>query len=334
MSATKKPRHGADIDFSDLGQQKPAEQGAAPVPHRPKTAPALNTLAFFENNALQGRVSELEAEVQRLAAERGAMRLDPATIRPSRWANRHEASFAGKDFEALKAEIESAGGNVQPIMVRPAAGEGGTEYEVVFGHRRHRACAELGLPVAAVVNEVGDAELFALMDRENRLRKDLSPWEQGAMYLRALDAGLFPSVRRLAAAVGADSTNVSRALQLARLPAEVVAAFPSPMALQYRWSKPLAEALERDPEAMLEKARELAGKGRPAAEVMKALAEPPAEKGAVPYCTPVRHIEAGPGRSATIRLDAKGRLTVEASAGAFPEDRLQELEETLRRLLG
>ena len=40
-------------------------------------------------------------------------------IFPSRWANRHESSFATADFIRFKADIEHAGGNVQPIVVRP-----------------------------------------------------------------------------------------------------------------------------------------------------------------------------------------------------------------------
>jgi hypothetical protein len=49
------------------------------------------------------------------------LKLDPRSIRPSTWANRHEASFESAEFEELKAEIADAGGNVQPIKVRPLA---------------------------------------------------------------------------------------------------------------------------------------------------------------------------------------------------------------------
>ena len=64
------------------------------------------------------------------------------------------------------------------------------------------------------------------MERENRERQDLSPWEQGMMYRRALDLGLFTSNRALATALGIDHSNVGKSLALARLPDEVVAAFP------------------------------------------------------------------------------------------------------------
>jgi ParB family chromosome partitioning protein len=93
---------------------------------------------------------------------------------------------------------------LQAIKVRPLKPGGEFKYEVVFGHRRHRACLELGLPVLAVVDNLGGVELFVQMDRENRSRKNLSAWEQGMMYLRALENGLFPSNRQLAEKVGVD----------------------------------------------------------------------------------------------------------------------------------
>jgi hypothetical protein len=63
------------------------------------------------------------------------------------------------------------------------------------------------------------------MERENRGRKNLSAWEQGCMYRKALDEGLYPSLRKLAEAVKVDVSLVSKSLALARLPESVVAAF-------------------------------------------------------------------------------------------------------------
>jgi ParB family chromosome partitioning protein len=204
-----------------------------------------------ENRALRAKVEELEG------AE-AIQKLDAHDVRPSGFANRHEASYSGAEFESLKAEIASAGGNVQPIKVRRAKAPDAARYEIVFGHRRHRACLELGLPVAAVVVDLDDRALFAEMERENRERQNLSAWEQGVMYKRALEGGLFPSLRSLASAVGAQPGNVSTAIQLASLPSEVVAAFDSPLNLQFRWGAALKAALERDADAVLAKARSIA----------------------------------------------------------------------------
>lgn len=149
---------------------------------------------------------------------------------------------------------------MRPYRPRVLDGEGATPsfvYEVVFGHRRHKACLELKLPVLAIVEDLSDENLYIQMDRENRGRVDLSPWEQGAMYVRALDSGLFPSNTKLAAAIGVDLSNVGKSIALARLPDTVVAAFNSPLDLLLRWAPSLKHSHQTDPEGILLRARGL-----------------------------------------------------------------------------
>lgn len=235
---------------------KPAEPTKVADEYKPKTGPgqmlAFNKLISEAND----KVAKLESQLADFKTADIARNLDPRMIRASHWANRNEASFLSKDFEALKAEIESAGGNVQPIKVRPVAGKPG-EYEIVFGHRRHRACLELGIDVLALVEELSDVDLFAQMDRENRQRADLRPYEQGVMYARALDEGLFPSLRKMAEALGVDASNASKAISLARLPQVVLAAFESPLVLQQAWASALTDALQKNPDVVLVRAKDL-----------------------------------------------------------------------------
>lgn len=219
---------------------------------------------------------ERESLVEKSRRFDGALpvrKLDVASVHPSNWASRHEGSFASPAYLALKAEISSCEGNVQPIKVRPmrstAPGQSlsgvlnGTtpvdahaqQYEIVYGYRRHRACLELGLPVLALIEDLSDAHLFAQMNRENRQRHDLSPWEQGMMFSRALESGLFPSMRQLARSVGCTSATVSRAISLTRLPEEIVHLFASPAQLKSRWAKPLHELTRRDSSRVIERVR-------------------------------------------------------------------------------
>lgn len=306
---------------------------------RTKTAPgsmahfmATQSVAVQEAEALRERLREFEgAHPVRL--------LDPKSVRRSRWANRHEAAFADEEFEALKAEIASAGGNVQPISVRrvadagDASGEEAVAYELVFGHRRHRACLELGLPVRAMIVEAGDRELFEAMDRENRARKDLSAWEQGVTYRRALDGGLYPSQRKLAESLGVDVSLVSKSLSLARLPETVVGAFASPLDLQYRWAQPLAEALQRDPDGVIARATRIRGAGLPAARVFATLVgleAPVVLNGSTPGA---RTIAGGRGRRARIDCDARGRVIVRFDAGSLDDARQAKLAKFVQDLL-
>lgn len=202
------------------------------------------------------KVRELESKLKQFEGSTPLQLLDPTKVCRSRWANRHASSFNTPAFQLLKREIESAGGNVQAIGVRPLKGESHA-YELVFGHRRHQACLELGLPVLAMVEELTDADLFVKMDRENRARADLSPFEQGDMYRRALDEGLFPSLRMMASDLGIDPGNASKAMSIARLPSPIQLAFPSPNDIQFRWGQVLQDQLQKDPEGVIKRGEEI-----------------------------------------------------------------------------
>lgn len=304
-----------------------------PDPARPKTAPG-SMLQFMSSQS--AAIKEAEDLKERLKAFDGASPvrlLDPRSIRPSKWANRHDASFESADFAELKAEIESAGGNVQPVRVRPLANalNGSTDtvaYEIVFGHRRHRACLELGIPVRALVEDASDQELFEAMERENRGRKNLSAWEQGCMYRKALDEGLYPSLRKLAESVKVDVSLVSKSVSLARLPEAVVAAFPSPLDIQFRWAQPLAEALQKDPDGVLQRAKRIKEEGRALApvQVFDRLCKPEEGEGTRDRVEVSSHRLLRQGKlAATVQSDSKGRVTVKLEPGAITPERYQQL---------
>jgi ParB family chromosome partitioning protein len=65
------------------------------------------------------------------------------------------------------------------------------------------------------------------------------------MYRKALDEGLYPSLRKLAESVKVDVSLVSKSVSLARLPEAVVAAFPSPLDIQFRWAQPCPRRCRR-----------------------------------------------------------------------------------------
>ncbi|GCL65132.1 ParB/RepB/Spo0J family partition protein [Pseudaquabacterium pictum] len=182
-------------------------------------------------------------------------KIEAKDIVPSLLLNRIESNYQTASFQALKKDILHAGGNVQPIKVRPTAGG---KYEIVFGHRRHRACADLNLPVLAIVENLTDVQLWEQMERENRLRKNLSPFEQGMHYKLALDKTLFESIRRMAEAIGGDPGNIAKMLGLANLPQQVIEAFEKTSDIQVNWATPLKWALERDRDGMITRAENIA----------------------------------------------------------------------------
>ena len=348
------------IDFGSLPVAAAPPSPAAPVMPaagvpRPKTAPGLlmatavdqRSEILRENESLRaqvehlaasaGRVQELQDELKAWEGARATRLIDGRLIARSRWANRDVRHFQSAEFESLKQEIANAGGNVQPVKVRPLAAprDDQTRYELVFGHRRLEACVQLGLPVLAVVENLGDAALFVEMDRENRARKDLSAWEQGVMYRRALDDGLFSSNRKLAEAVGADLSNVGKALSLASLPEALVAAFESPLDLQFRWAKPLKDAWDADPQAMTDRAQELGRREprlKPKEIFDRLVAAEPQGGSTVPPPAPIE-VSIGGRRGGTVALTARGNAVVTVEPGLVPAARLKELAQLIERFL-
>lgn len=153
------------------------------------------------------------------------------------------------------------------------------------------------------------------------------------MYKRALEMGLFASQRQLASAIGAQSGNVSRAIQLASLPQEIIDAFASPLDLQYRSLDTINPALERDARAVLEQARRLAAMEPklPAKEVLDRL------MGIEPATAPVefRNRLMVDGKAVgSWDKDAKGNVTLRLKAGVLGEGKEKRLREFVEKLLG
>lgn len=190
-----------------------------------------------------------------------AMLLDPELVQLSRWANRHEQSYLSDAFLELKRSIQHDGGNQVPILVRPlhssAEPSSSPPYELVYGHRRLRACRELGLPVRAIVEDLADVRLVERMHAENRERESLSAYETGQFYKRLLDEGLYASQRKLADALGVDQSDVSRKVWLASLPADVIQLFQSPIDVSCDDVKRLQPTWNRDPGELHAHARAL-----------------------------------------------------------------------------
>lgn len=311
-------------------EAKTKDRPAAPSPEqRPARTGPGQMLAFRSHmQENEQKVRELESKLKSFEGSTPLLMLDPTSISRSRWANRHPSSFETNTFQLLKREIEAAGGNVQPIGVRPLNG-GAHAYEIVFGHRRHQACLELGIPVLAMVENLTDVDLFIKMDRENRARSDLSPFEQGEMYRRALDEGLFPSLRRMASDLGVDLGNASKAMSIARLPSPVLLAFPSPNDIQFRWGTALQEELQKNPEGVIQRgaaiqAERAAGQGISALETFERLL---AKGHAVKAST--HELVRGTKKVGSLKRSADGSVQLSIKSGVLNEKEFNELQKLI-----
>lgn len=303
------------------------------VPHTAKTGPGAMVAFMSSESAIQRENENLKDELKQWDGSTPTKKLDPKFIVHSHWANRDEDSFHTPTFEQFKSEIASAGGNIQPIKVRPIPNSSPQKYEIVFGHRRHRACLDLGLDVLAFIESLSDVALFEEMDRENRSREDLRPYEQGEMYRRALDEGLYSSLRNLAESIGAHASNVSIAVQIAKLPAKILDAFPSRLDIQYRWGAPLAEMVKINPDAILAAADDITasrGKGTQiaAAEIFSILTRQNVDDNKLGQ----KDVLVDGKIVATIKSTKSGHV-ISIKKGALPVGKLEELEKMISSIL-
>ena len=298
----------------------------------PRTGPGQMLQFRGQMLAVEGEMGKLRERLKEHEGSAPTRKLDPASIVPSRWANRHPDSFNTAEFARLKQDIELAGGNVQPISVRILVEQPG-HYEIVFGHRRHRACSELGIAVLATIDAsaVSDLDLFSAMDRENRERADLSPFEQGKMYRRALDEKLYPSNRRLAESLGVSHTWVANVLLVADLPPPVIECFRSPLEVQHRHAKAINSAFETDRKGILRRAEKL----RPQARKLSPASVVAALLGSLDDVDTKRPklLEVGGKQLGKWFKDGAGRLTIQLDAGVVPDEKLEAVVRSIAQAL-
>lgn len=314
--------------LSELGDL-PAASARAPLRSAeaaPKTAVGRMFHEVAANRDQEAELNRLRARSAEQVGSSPTRRLDPKRIRASQFKNRHDDHFLTAAFDGFKQEVGSSGGNTVPIRVRRLAGEGAHDYEIVYGHRRHRACLELGIDVLAEIVEVDDAGLFEAMTRENVGREDVSPYDWGWHFKRALDAGLYRTATQMAAANNRSEGFVSLALQLAELPQEVVQAFRSPLDLQLKWGAELNRRLRDDRQAMLAAANELAQRQpRPSSsEAYALLTEAPQAR--------VVEIKRNGKLAASIQ-GKDGVVTVRFAKGAVATSKVNQLKKLINEFL-
>ena len=116
------------------------------------------------------------------------------------------------------AESIKAQGIMQPILVRPLAGEGAAgRYEIIAGERRFRAARLAGLDVVPVlVRDVPNEAAAAMALIENIQREDLNPLEE-AQGLQRLVREFGLTHEQAAQAVGRSRSAASNLLRLLNL---------------------------------------------------------------------------------------------------------------------
>ncbi|HEX3943171.1 MAG TPA: ParB/RepB/Spo0J family partition protein [Rhizomicrobium sp.] len=165
-------------------------------------------------SALIGDDTPVAARAEMSKAQRT---LPVAFLKPNRFQPRK--TFAQDDLTDLANSIR-AKGVLQPILVRPIAGEANA-FEIVAGERRWRAAQLAKLhDVPVVVRELSDSESLELAIIENVQRADLNAIEEAAAYHELMDRFAYTQ-EKLAQDVGKSRSHVANTLRLLKLPESV-----------------------------------------------------------------------------------------------------------------
>ena len=129
--------------------------------------------------------------------------------------------------------IRSQGQQEFPAIVRRLPVGDPAEYEVICGARRHFAVSWLNannypqFRYLIEVRDLTDEEAFRLADIENRDREDISDYERARDYAAAVQNYYGGKQKLMAQRLEVSEAWLSRYLQLAKLPGEIVSAYAS-----------------------------------------------------------------------------------------------------------
>jgi ParB family chromosome partitioning protein len=216
----------------------PPSAGGARLP------PRTGLLADRENRLSQLAVGNSVARFQEL--------VDPVRCRIWEGHNRDYAALNEATCADLIESFKAEGRQNFPAIVRRVESDSEHEWEVVCGARRHwtagwmRAHHQPDFKFLVEPRELTDEEAFRLADLENRSRRDLSDYERAHDYARAVERYYGGSQQQMAERLEVSRSWLSRYLELARLPADIVAAFTSPHAIGISHAAILAPLLRTD----------------------------------------------------------------------------------------
>jgi ParB family chromosome partitioning protein len=247
---------------------------------------AGTTLPPATGTRLPPRTGILEARENRLASlaagtsvTRVQELVDPARCRIWEGHNRDYAALNPEACADLIESFKAQGRQEVAAIVRRVTDDPEHAFEVICGARRHWAVSWMrahdypDFRFLVEPREMTDEEAFRIADLENRSRRDLSDYERASDYARAVERYYGGSQQRMAERLEVTKSWLSRYLELARLPAEVIAAFGSPQVIGISHGAVLAPLLRSadQRERVLAEAvvlageqKDLAGHGAPA----------------------------------------------------------------------
>ena len=185
-----------------------------------------------ENNNVSTQGDNLEStqnsvvSTQGDSLSKGITALPLSEIEPWNFADRPDDEYGDDEEWHQFVQSIKVDGVDQPITVRPK--KDGNGYEMICGRRRYTASKECNLEtIPAIIRNLTDREAAAVQDRENDLRKSISPWGRAIHWQRLLDTQVFDSHEQLGASMGIERKNVSKMMSFCRIDGDIADAIKS-----------------------------------------------------------------------------------------------------------
>ena len=139
--------------------------------------------------------------------------IDIKKIKPS--PRNYRRSMDKQALEDLTASVK-AKGILQPVLVRPIKGNG--SFELVAGHRRHKAASMAGLDeIPTIVRTLTDEEALEIQVIENSQREDPNPMDEALGFKELIKIGKH-TAETLATKLDRSPSYVTKRLRLLKLP--------------------------------------------------------------------------------------------------------------------
>jgi ParB family chromosome partitioning protein len=250
----------------------------APVTETPRPAAAGEGVPRVGD-----RLSALARVTSGEYAEKTFRLVDPARCRMWARHNRAYALLSAESCQDLLESLRAQGEQEFPAIVRRVSDDPNYDWEVICGARRHWCVGYLRAvehrPIKFLIDEreLTDEQAFRISDLENRARQDISDYERAVDYREAVQTYYGGVAQRMAERLEVSKTWLSRFLDMAKLPSEVVSAFGDVRALRENHARELKPFLGDSAmrPRVLAAAKALAEEQTGRREAGEALTEPP-----------------------------------------------------------
>lgn len=224
----------------------------APVTETPKTtegAPAVAPAPTRVNDRMSALARVTSGDVK----EKTLRLVDPARCRMWSRHNRRYDLLSPERCADLLESLRAQGGQEFPAIVRRVEDDPAFDFEVICGARRHWSVSYLRrvehreIKFLIEERELTDEAAFRLADVENRSRRDICDYERALDYREAVESYYGGVAQRMAERLEVSKTWLSRFLDLAKLPRDVVDAFGDVLQLRENHARELKPLLAADP---------------------------------------------------------------------------------------